>query len=470
MISFRNLSIKRKLTTIIMFTSSIALLLCSAALAAYDWFSTGQSLVRRIDTIAGIVGSNSTAALIFDSVQDANETLSALRTEPHVKAACIYDQSGSVFATYENGLPSFTPPSVSESGYSFTHDFLHLSRSIQLDGQVIGSVYIMADLQERQDHLTTFATLVLLTIVAALVATYFIGSSLRDQISAPLLDLTGKMRLVSIEKDYQVRALKYSQDEVGELIDGFNDMLEQIQDRDVALLNARDDVEKKADELQFELIERRRAEEQIKASLEEKEVLLKEIHHRVKNNLQVVSSLLDLQASNISDQRTVDMFRDSQNRVTSMGLIHERLYQANDLARIDFAEYIKELSANLQFSYARDGSEVQIETVADSIFLDVDTSIPCGLIINELVSNALKYAFPNGQGGHIRIGLTQTGDDQLQLVVQDNGIGLSEEIDLRKTKSLGLKLVHTLSRQLRGQIEITSQSGTAFKISFPFHA
>ena len=163
--------------------------------------------------------------------------------------------------------------------------------------------------------------------------------------------------MVSNEKDYQVRALKYSQDEVGELIDGFNDMLEQIQDRDIAP-NARDDVEQKADELQMELsFERHRIEAQIKGSLEEKEVLLKEIHHRVKNNLQVISSLLDLQASNISDQHTVSMFRDSQNRVNSMGLIHERLYQAEDPACIDFADYLKELTANLRYSYTgRNGS------------------------------------------------------------------------------------------------------------------
>jgi len=276
--------------------------------------------------------------------------------------------------------------------------------------------------------------------------------------------------MVSNEKDYQVRALKYSQDEVGELIDGFNDMLEQIQDRDLALLNARDDVEQKADELQVELAERHRIEAQIKGSLEEKEVLLKEIHHRVKNNLQVISSLLDLQASNISDQHTVSMFRDSQNRVNSMGLIHERLYQAEDLARIDFADYLKELTANLRYSYVRDGMEVQIDTVADSIYLDVDTSIPCGLIINELVSNSLKYAFPERKNGLIRIELNKITDSQLELLVRDNGIGLPEDIDLRKTTSLGLKLVHTLTRQLRGKIDVEGQGGAQFKIRFPLRA
>ena len=467
--SFRNLSIKSKLTTTIMVSSSIALLLSSGALAAYGWMANGQALVRHIDTIAEMIGLNSTAALAFDSAEDAQETLSALRAEKHVVSAWVYDESGSVFASYPE-MSADTPKPPNESGHFFTENHLHLFRLIELDEQTIGAVYIKGDLKERQNQLLSFAGIVALTICLSLSATFLIGTALRDQISAPLLDLTGKMRMVSNEKDYQVRALKYSQDEVGELIDGFNDMLEQIQDRDLALLNARDDVEQKADELQMELAERHRIEAQIKGSLEEKEVLLKEIHHRVKNNLQVISSLLDLQASNISDQHTVSMFRDSQNRVNSMGLIHERLYQAEDLARIDFADYLKELTANLRYSYVRDGMEVQIDTVADSIYLDVDTSIPCGLIINELVSNSLKYAFPERKNGLIRIELNKLTDNQLELLVRDNGIGLPEGIDLRKTTSLGLKLVHTLTRQLRGKIDVEGQGGAEFKIRFPLRA
>lgn len=469
MTSFRNLSIKSKLTTTIMVSSSIALLLCSGALAAYGWLANGQALVRRIDTIAEMIGLNSTAALAFDSADDAQETLSALRAEQHIIAAWVYDTSGAVFASYQK-TPMSSPPNPSERGHFFTEDHLHLFRLIQLDEQTIGTVYVMSELKERQNQLFSFAGIVALTIGLSLSATFLIGSALRDQISAPLLDLTGKMRRVSNEKDYQVRALKYSQDEVGELIEGFNDMLEQIQDRDLALLNARDDIEQKADELRIELVERHRVEAQIKSSLEEKEVLLKEIHHRVKNNLQVISSLLDLQASNIRDQNTVSMFRDSQSRINSMGLIHERLYQAEDLARIDFADYLKELTANLHHSYVRGGMEVQIDTAADSIYLDVDTSIPCGLIINELVSNSLKYAFPEVKSGHIRIELNKLPDDQLELLVRDNGIGLPEGMDLRKTQSLGLKLVYTLSRQLRGNIHLSGREGTEFKICFPQRA
>ena len=471
MVRFRDISIKRKLTAIIMFSSSIALLLSCAALATYDWISSERALVRRIGTMAEIIGFNSTAALAFDNAQDASETLSALRVEPHVIAACIYDDEKNIFAIYQRETLPFNPPQAASDGNQFVDNHLHLHRAIELDGQRIGSVYILADLGEMQERLRRYVGIVALAVMISSLAAFLVGSRLRDQISTPLLDLASKMRIVSNDKDYGVRAEKYSEDELGELIDGFNAMLAQIQDRDAAIRQARDELENKADELQVELAERRRIEAQISASLAEKEVLLKEIHHRVKNNLQVISSLLDLQANNIADARTVEMFRDSQNRVTSMGLIHERLYQASDLSRIDFSEYIEELAKNLFYSYSGDADEIEISTSADEIFLDVDTGIPCGLIINELVSNCLKYAFPADRGGRIEIELKKEADNQLLLVVRDDGVGLPEGMDFRTTKSLGLKLVSTLVRQLKGKLQLSNDgNGAEFKISFPANA
>ncbi len=470
MVSFRDVSIKRKLTTIILLSSSIALILSCAALATYDWISSERALVNRIGTMAEIIGLNSTAALAFDSAEDAQETLSALRVEQHVVAAYIYDADGALFATYAVSERAFTPTSMGEDSHSFIDDQLHLLRTIQLDGRRVGSVYIVTGLGEMEDRLQRYAGIVALAILIASAASFLVGARLRDQISTPLLNLAAQMRTVSSQQDYSVRAQSYSRDELGELIDGFNDMLEQIQDRDVALIQARDDLSHKADELQVELVERHRIEAQITASLEEKEVLLKEIHHRVKNNLQVISSLLDLQANNIRDEQTVSMFRDSQNRVTSMGLIHERLYQASDLARIEFSEYIAELTQNLLQSYSTNAHNISLSTTADPISLDVDTSIPCGLIINELVSNSLKYAFPDGREGRIHVELRKCEANELLLVVRDNGIGLPEGFDARKTQSLGLKLVHTLVRQLRGKLEISGSNGAEFSIRFTTHS
>jgi PAS domain S-box-containing protein len=218
---------------------------------------------------------------------------------------------------------------------------------------------------------------------------------------------------------------------------------------------------------QQEIAERKRAEEQIKASLEEKEVLLKEIHHRVKNNLQVISSLLYLQSKSIKDKAALQMFQESQNRVRSMAFIHERLYQSQDLARVDFAEYVRSLTNYLFRSYGVSTDVIQLKINMDDVPLSIDTAIPCGLIVNELVSNSLKYAFPDGKGGEIRIELGSDGDNRFALMVSDDGVGLPEDVDFRKTESLGLQLVNNLSvAQLEGAIDLDRSGGTTFRITF----
>jgi PAS domain S-box-containing protein len=214
-----------------------------------------------------------------------------------------------------------------------------------------------------------------------------------------------------------------------------------------------------------DITERERAEEQLKASLREKEVLLKEIHHRVKNNLQVISSLLYLRSKNIEDQEALEMFQDSRNRVRSMALVHERLYQSQDLARVDFAEYVRNLANYLFRSYGFNSNVIKLKINVDDVFLSIDTAVPCGLILNELVSNCLKHAFPKGGEGEIGIELC-SNDDKFTLTVGDNGVGLPKGLDFRKTESLGLQLVNTLVDQLEGTIELDRSDGTAFEITF----
>ncbi len=211
---------------------------------------------------------------------------------------------------------------------------------------------------------------------------------------------------------------------------------------------------------------RKQAEEQVKTSLREKEVLLKEIHHRVKNNLQVISSLFRLQSRYTDDRHALEMFRESQDRVQSMALVHQKLYQSADLARIDFAEYLRSLTTSLLRSYQIDHQSITLTIMVDDLFLDIDQAIPCGLIINELVSNSLKYAFPDNRTGEIRIELRRTVDHQLMLMVHDNGIGLPPDIDLTTNKTLGLQLASTLTNQLGGSITIDRHGGTTFMILF----
>ncbi|BAY37447.1 two-component sensor histidine kinase [Nostoc sp. NIES-2111] len=218
--------------------------------------------------------------------------------------------------------------------------------------------------------------------------------------------------------------------------------------------------------VQQDITEQRQTEEKVKSSLKEKEVLLKEIHHRVKNNLGIVSSLLQMQSRRTQDHQASAILRDSQNRIASIALVHEKLYRSDDLANIDFAQYIPDLTTHLFDSYNVSSNCIRLNTQVEDVSLDIETAIPCGLIINELVSNALKYAFSDNLGGEIQVKLYQEKDQTLTLIVQDNGIGLPAEFDSKKAKTLGLTLVQGLVKQLRGQLEIQSQAGTEFKISF----
>ncbi len=216
----------------------------------------------------------------------------------------------------------------------------------------------------------------------------------------------------------------------------------------------------------MDISDRIEAEQKIKASLEEKEVLLKEVHHRVKNNLQVVSSLLYLQSEKLVDDSGRSMLRESQNRVKSMALVHERLYQSEDLARINFADYIRNLGAHLFHSYGLDPTKVKMNISVEDIHLSIETAIPCGLVINELVSNALKHAFPEEGEGEISLSLIRDEDNQLTLSISDDGIGIPEEVDIKETDSMGLHLVNTLIRQLDATLTIDRKEGTKYDITF----
>jgi PAS domain S-box-containing protein len=256
-----------------------------------------------------------------------------------------------------------------------------------------------------------------------------------------------------------------------------------------------------------DVTERKRAEEKIRASLKEKEVLLKEIHHRVKNNLQIISSLLYLQSTRTEHVGAVSALRESRDRIKSMALIHERLYASPDLASVDMGKYTRNLVADLRHSHGTEESSVRLTFNIDDIPLGITEAIPCGLIINELVSNALKHAFPKGRdfnglaranlssehgepgtrlrvreaptgfpaegatrvpvmAGEISIQLLRTGANRITLTVSDNGIGFPEQIDFRRSPSLGLTLVNSLVEQLGGTIELDRREGTSFTISF----
>lgn len=211
-----------------------------------------------------------------------------------------------------------------------------------------------------------------------------------------------------------------------------------------------------------DITERKRAEELLKTGLAEKEILLKEIHHRVKNNMQVISSLLSLQVDTLDDPAVRDALRASQNRVKSMALIHEHLYQSKNLSKIDFGEYTVSLVRTIMNMYP--AGRVKTEVSVHDIHLDIDRAIPCGLIINELVTNCVKHAFPEGRGGRIEVLMHGTEEGRYELVVADDGVGGFE--DERSTSSLGMRLIKSLVTQLKGRIWIDSTAGTRIRILF----
>ncbi len=217
----------------------------------------------------------------------------------------------------------------------------------------------------------------------------------------------------------------------------------------------------------MDITERKQAEEMIRSALAEKVVLLKEIHHRVKNNLQIISTLLDLQAESLRDEGALRAFRESQDRIRAMALVHEKLYRTENLSSIDFAGYIESLTTHLYNSYAIDPERVSLSIDAGDVRLGIDQAIPCGLIINELVSNALKYAFPGDSVGGIIVRFQGGGGGPVLLTVADSGVGLPDGLDFRSGETLGLQLVRMLVKQLRGEVALDNSRGACFEIRFP---
>lgn len=206
----------------------------------------------------------------------------------------------------------------------------------------------------------------------------------------------------------------------------------------------------------------------LQASLREKEVLLMEVHHRVKNNLQIISSLIALQAGKISDREILMLYEDLNSRIRAMSLIHERLYQSGDFARIDFAEYITIITSDLQNTYRLFCGNCSVEFDTDHVELDIIKAIPCGLMLNEIISNSFKYAFPPAFPGKgtIRISYHERDDETIELIVSDNGVGLPPSVDPEKNKSLGLSLIYLLAEQIQGTIRIGREGGTRYTVTF----
>jgi two-component sensor histidine kinase len=295
-------------------------------------------------------------------------------------------------------------------------------------------------------------------------------------IISPILELKSAASKVG-SGDLDTKVSVTSKGELSQLATTFNQMTAALKESRDSLHEANRELERKVSErtvelkdsneqLQAELVERERTTAVIQSSLREKEMLLKEIHHRVKNNMQVISSLLNLQGKQIKDEQARSIFEESQNRVKSMSLIHESLYQSADLSHIDFEEYLRKLISHISRSYQTQTEAIKMSVNVGDIALGVDMAVPCGLIINELISNSLKHAFPAGTAGEILIDLSAS-EGSYKLTLSDDGIGFPKGLEVEQAKTLGLKLVRTLTEQLQGELTCTNGNGTKFEIIFP---
>jgi two-component sensor histidine kinase len=256
-------------------------------------------------------------------------------------------------------------------------------------------------------------------------------------------------RMTGVNIDITSRKLMESE------VRSLNAVLEQrVKDRT-------NDLTRTNEALQEEIFQRQAAEQKLKESLEEKTVLLKEVHHRVKNNLQIIASLLNLQSRYIHDEATLAAIRESQNRVRAMALVHEKLYRSEEIARIDLRDYLQFLGTGLFQFYDARVRGITFNLEIHDVSVDINAAIPLGLIINELISNSLKYAFPDGRKGEVAIVVTKS-DRSILIDYRDDGAGIPGDLDWRNTQSLGLRLVNTLVDQLNGTIELDRTQGTRF--------
>lgn len=249
-------------------------------------------------------------------------------------------------------------------------------------------------------------------------------------------------------------------------IDAKNEELDICKHLEKLVENRTSELENSIKELREELIEHKKVENQLKSALKEKELLIQEVYHRVKNNMQTISSLLSLQAMNLEDKEAICLLQESQNRIKSMALVHENLYMSKDLSHIQMSKYVEKLVLTLSNSYSTSDNHIKtVLDIDDDIYMNIEFAIPCGIIINELMTNSLKYAFPDGRSGEVSVQLKDLGENYI-LIVSDDGVGLPENFNHKEKSTLGLLLLNNLVKQLDGELEINKCNKTEFKIRF----
>ncbi len=559
MFSIRKLTIKRKLITIIMLTSVTAVLIAESIFMGYSIYTHRKNLMNDLTSLAEVIGNNCKVILEFDVPEDASKVLSTLDARESIIFARIYRADDSILATYQRqkDIVIDRPGYPKDSKNLYKNGFLHIFHQVHLNEKVIGTIYLQDDMRHINSVIIGYVITLIIALIIALFTAFILSSRLQIMISRPILSLAGIAESVSGNKDYSVRAIKESEDEIGKLIDSFNEMLSEIQQRDDALQESeerfklavkgadlgiwdwdiptghvifskrwvemldytvdeiephyrswekllhKDEVSDMQDILKrhlegeiqvydtefrlktkeggwkwilargtiierdsagnpirsvgthLDITDRKFAEEHMKASLKEKEVLLNEIHHRVKNNMQLIISMLRLQQlySSDTDNKSLD---EIINRVRVFADIHRKLYQNENMTKIDFVQHLKENLKNLIIAYNINNKDIELEIDIKDPILSLDEAVPCGLLMNELISNSLKHAFADH--GKISISISHGPDGELKKIVySDNGKGMEP-----LSEGFGTKIINALAEQLNLSVQTTVKNGTTF--------
>ena len=523
MMFFKDRPIKQKFLLVIMAVNITTLLLGFAGFMIHDRWETRETMVAQTSTIASILAYNCTAALLFDDAADARETLAFLKTKPSIVSAWILTAKGAPLARYvQEGFAAPEMPSVvQKNAATFKNHMLHLHREVRAEDKPIGTVYVQSDMHHMIVFERNHFFIAAMGLLFSIIFSFLLSIRLQKTIAAPITDLASLSRSVSKEKDYSVRARKYGNDEIGFLVDAFNEMLQQIEQQNASLVQAgksaeesaqearrlaervtqanlkleneiriRKDVEKTLQKhrenlegrvrertrevreanqrLRAEIHERVAAEKKIQDSLDEKVLLLGEIHHRVKNNLQVISSLMELTRRRTLSEEAKTVLADARSKIYAMSLVHSQLYRSESFTRIDMAVHVRRLLGSIGQIYTNSYRRVRPKIECSHVFLSLTQAIPCALVLNELLSNVYKHAYPEDTTGECLISIWETDGKRIHLRIRDNGAGIPEDVDIEGTETLGLKLIRNLVRkQLKGEVWFKYDKGMDITAEFP---